>query len=97
MRRLLCILIDRFSHVFIVAHSNWCPKKLNVILLGLGRSVVVVCLDRVHSVRIPDKASIFTAEIRALQLALTIIKISIRRKFVICIDSFLSSKVYMVC
>ena len=43
--------------------------------------------DRVHSARIPDKASIFTAEIRALQLALTIIKINNRRKFIFCIDS----------
>ena len=54
---------------------------------GENVGAAAVYQDRVHSVRIPDKASIFTAEIRALQLALTIIKISNRRKFIICMDS----------
>ena len=54
---------------------------------GENVGAAAVYQDRIHSVRIPDKASIFTAEIRALQLALTIIKISNRRKFIICMDS----------
>ena len=50
-------------------------------------SSAAVYQDRVHSQRIPDRASIFTAEIRALKLALWTINISTHTRFMILIDS----------
>ena len=40
------------------------------------------------SVRLPDKSSIYTAELRALLLALELIEGSIKKQFIIFSDSF---------
>ena len=47
----------------------------------------IVTENNLFKTRLPNGSSIFSAEVRALQLAMEIVKVSRYKKFMICVDS----------